>query len=121
VERLQDVYPPYFVVQNPVDVTGSATSIDYEVGIRTLLDDPLVDIIMPWFVFQDTPLDEGIVRVLSDASDRAQKPIVCGAIGGRYTKRISDAIEAEGVPVYHSVRDWVAAAKGLAHATPPKE
>lgn len=121
VEKLREVYPPYFVVQNPVDVTGSATSTDYEVGIETLLDDPLVDIIMPWFVFQDTPLDEGIVQVLSDACQRRQKPIVCGAIGGPYTNRMSDLIEAEGVPVYHSVGEWMAAAKALAYAKPKKE
>lgn len=121
VERLREVYPPYFVVQNPVDVTGSATSGDYKVGIEVLLDDPHVDIIMPWFVFQDTPLDEGIVQVLRDACQRRQKPIVCGAIGGPYTNRMSDAIEAEGVPVYHSVREWMAAAKALAYGKPQKE
>lgn len=121
VERLREVYPPYFVVQNPVDVTGSACSSDYEVGIEVLLGDPRVDIIMPWFVFQDTPLDEGIVQVLSDVSQRHRKPIVCGAIGGRYTNRVSKAIEAEGVPVYHSVPEWVAAAKALANREPKKE
>ncbi len=121
VERLREVYPPYFVVQNPVDVTGSATSVDYEVGIGTLLDDPHVDVVMPWFVFQDTPLDEGIVEVLSSVSRRRHKPIVCGAIGGRYTERMSKAIEAEGVPVYHSVREWIAAAKGLAYGKLQKE
>ena len=114
VERLREVYPPYFVVQNPVDVTGSATSTDYEVGMETLLDDPHVDIIMPWFVFQDTPLDERIVGVLSRLSQKRQKPILCGAIGGDYTERMSRALEAEGVPVYHSVRDWMAAVGGLA-------
>jgi 3-hydroxypropionyl-CoA synthetase (ADP-forming) len=121
VERLREVYPPYFLVQNPVDVTGSATSGDYEVGIEALLDDPHVDIIMPWFVFQDTPLDEGIVQVLGRVCQRRQKPILCGAIGGSYTERMCEAIEAEGVPVYHSVREWMAAAKALAHAKQQKE
>jgi 3-hydroxypropionyl-CoA synthetase (ADP-forming) len=121
VEKLREVYPPYFVVQNPVDVTGSATSVDYEVGIETLLDDPHVDIIMPWFVFQDTPLDEGIVQVLGRVSQRRHKPIVCGATGGSYTERMSEAIEVEDVPVYHSVRQWVAAAKALAYGISQKE
>jgi 3-hydroxypropionyl-CoA synthetase (ADP-forming) len=121
VQTLQGVYPPYFVVQNPVDVTGSATSKDYEVGIRVLVEDLDVDIVMPWFVFQDTPLDENIVQVLADACQRGEKPIICGAIGGSYTDQMSRAIEEVGVPVYHSVRDWMAAAKGLAHAKLQKE
>jgi len=121
VERLREVYPPYYMIHNPVDVTGSATSADYKVGIETLLDDPHVDIIMPWFVFQDTPLDEGIVEVLSTLSQRRKKPILCGAMGGDYTRRISEAIEAEGLPVYHSVREWIAATKGLAHRKTEKE
>ena len=54
VEKLKAVYPGYYVVQNPVDVTGSATSEDYRVGIEALLAEPNIDIAMPWFVFQDT-------------------------------------------------------------------
>lgn len=115
VAKLETVYPPYYLVQNPIDVTGSATSADYEIGIRTLLEDSNVDIVMPWFVFQDTPLDEGIVDVLGKLSEGYDKPILCGAMGGEYTQRISRAIEQENVPVYHSIREWVAAARGLAH------
>lgn len=115
VEKLQKVYPSFYLVQNPVDVTGSATSADYEIGIRVLLEDPNVDIVMPWFVFQDTPLDEGIVDALGRLSKAYRKPILCGAIGGEYTQRISQAIAERGVPVYNSVQEWVVAAHALAH------
>jgi 3-hydroxypropionyl-CoA synthetase (ADP-forming) len=111
---LQDIYPPYFIVQNPIDVTGSATSADYRIGIEALLNDPNVDIVMPWFVFQDTPLDEKIIQVLGELSDSYQKPILCGAMGGPYTMRMVTAIEGRGVPVFTSVREWVAAAKAVA-------
>ena len=114
VSTLKAAYPPFYLSQNPVDVTGSATSADYEVGIRALMEDPNVDIVMPWFVFQDTALDEGIVEVLAQASARQEKPILCGSMGGPFTERISQAIQKRGVPMYHTVREWVAAAKGLA-------
>ena len=109
---LKAQYPTYYVVQNPIDVTGSATSGDYEKGIEALLQDPGTDIVMPWFVFQNSPLDEGIVEVLARLNN-ASKPIVCGAMGGPYTQKMSQAIEAHGVPVFHSVRDWVSAAYAL--------
>jgi 3-hydroxypropionyl-CoA synthetase (ADP-forming) len=113
VERLKKVYPPYFVVQNPVDVTGSATSTDSRRGIETLLQDPNVDIVMPWFVFQDTPLGEDIVDVLGELSQRYDKPILCGAVGGPYTVKMAEEIEGVGVPVFLSVRQWITAAWGI--------
>jgi 3-hydroxypropionyl-CoA synthetase (ADP-forming) len=114
--RLTECYPPYYIVHNPIDVTGSATSADYEIGIETLLRDPGIDIVMPWFVFQDTPLEEDIVQKLGRLTRAYDKPILVGAMGGPYTARMSKAIEAEGVPVFGSVSDWIAAARGLAIA-----
>ena len=115
LRKLADVYPSFYVVQNPIDVTGSATSKDYEVGIEACMQDPQVDIVMPWFVFQDTPLGEDIVQKLGRLTRTYDKPMLVGAIGGGpFTVAMSQAIEAEGIPVFHSVRDWIAAARGLA-------
>ncbi|PWH15702.1 MAG: acyl-CoA synthetase [Ardenticatenia bacterium] len=111
--RLRQAYPPYYIVQNPIDVTGSGTAADYEVGIETLLQDENIDIVMPWFVFQDTPLEEDIVQRLGRLNRRYDKPILVGTLGGPYTMRMSKALEAEGVPVFQGVRDWVAAARGV--------
>jgi len=108
VERLKKVYPAFYIVQNPIDVTGSATSQDYILGIQALIEDPNIDIIMPWFVFQDTPLDEGIVESLADLS--STKPILCGGMGGPYTEIMSHTLDDAGVPCFSSVRPWLAAA-----------
>jgi 3-hydroxypropionyl-CoA synthetase (ADP-forming) len=101
------------MAQNPIDVTGSATSADYEIGIAALIADPGVDIVMPWFVFQNSPLDEKIVEAMARLNEHG-KPVVCAAMGGPYTAKMSAAVEAVGVPVFHSVRDWVAATGALA-------
>jgi 3-hydroxypropionyl-CoA synthetase (ADP-forming) len=114
IEHLTDVYPSFYIVQNPLDVTGSGTSSDYETGIQALLDDPGVDIVMPWFVFQDVPLGEDIPEVMGRLNRTATKPILAAATGGAFTRRLSGEIESQGVPVFHSVRDWVAAARGIA-------
>jgi 3-hydroxypropionyl-CoA synthetase (ADP-forming) len=116
--HLRSIYPPYYIVQNPIDVTGSATSEDYRKGIEALLNDRHVDIVMPWFVFQDTPLDEAIVEALASLKAAYDKPILCGAMGGPYTQKMSRAIEAVGVPVYGTVREWLAGAKGVARPLP---
>jgi 3-hydroxypropionyl-CoA synthetase (ADP-forming) len=88
------------------------------VGIQALQADPNVDVVMPWFVFQDTPVGEDIAEALGELSRKGEKPILVGATGGPFTAKMSRAIEAQGVPVFHSVREWVAAAMGLAHRPP---
>ena len=113
VRAMRDHFSFFYLVENPVDVTGSASAEDYEFVIRTLLGDPRVDIIMPFFVFQDTPLDESIVERVAALSRAAEKPIVGCAAGGPYTRRMSRALEEVGVPVLGDVTQWVAAASAL--------
>ncbi|MGB0028323.1 MAG: CoA-binding protein, partial [Nitrososphaeraceae archaeon] len=113
-QKLKDHYPATYVIGNPCDVTGSANSSDYSFAIQSFLDDPNVDIIMPWFVFQDDPLEESIVDVLGDFQKLMKKPILVGAMGGPFTHNISRKLEDRNVPVYHSVTTWVSAASTLA-------
>jgi len=114
VQLLREAYPSFYIVQNPLDVTGSATSEDYRVGIQALLDDPGVDIVMPWFVFQDVPLGEDVAARLASLDLSAGKPIVGAAMGGAFTHRMSAEIEGAGIPMFQTVGDWVAAARALA-------
>ncbi len=107
-------YPSTYVIGNPCDITGSANTDDYKFAIQSFMDDPNVDIIMLWFVFQDDPLEETIVDVLASFQKRKKKPILVGAMGGPFTRKISQRIEDANVPVYHSVIEWVTAAGALA-------
>jgi len=114
MKSFREHYPPTYVIGNPCDVTGSASADDYRFAIQCFLDDPNVDIIMPWFVFQDDPLEEKIVDILADFQKQKKKPILVGAMGGPFTEEISKKIEAFNIPVYHSVITWITAAGSLA-------
>jgi 3-hydroxypropionyl-CoA synthetase (ADP-forming) len=114
IKDLKEHYPPTYVIGNPCDITGSATADDYRFAIQAFMDDPNVDIIMPWFVFQDDPLEENIVEVLGNFQKQHLKPIIVGAMGGPFTQKISKRIEDTNVPVYHSVITWVTSAGALA-------
>ena len=117
LKRMKEHFPPTYVIGkgNPADVTGGASAEDYQFVIRTFMDDPNVDIVMPWFVFQDDPLDEVIIDYLAEFSNEKNKPVLVGGNGGPYTQKVSRLIEERGVPVYDDLRDWVAAASALAH------
>ena len=116
VSKMTEHFPPTYVIGNgnPVDVTGGASAEDYQFVIKAFMDDPGVDIVMPWFVFQDDPLDEVIIEYLGAFSKKGKKPLLVGANGGPYTRKISALVEERGVPVYSDLRDWVAAASALA-------
>jgi 3-hydroxypropionyl-CoA synthetase (ADP-forming) len=115
LKEMKEHFPPTYVIGkgNPADVTGGANADDYRYTIQKFMDDPNVDIVMPWFVFQDDPLEEIIIQHLSEFSKQKKKPLLVGGNGGPYTKKISKLIENEGVPVYDDLRDWVAAAAAL--------
>jgi 3-hydroxypropionyl-CoA synthetase (ADP-forming) len=112
-KSLKEHYPSTYVIGNPCDITGSANADDYRFAIQSFIDDPNIDIIMPWFVFQDDPLEESIVDVLASFQKQKKKPILVGAMGGPFTEKISERIEDVNVPVYHSVIEWVTAAGAL--------
>jgi 3-hydroxypropionyl-CoA synthetase (ADP-forming) len=114
MKAFKEHYPATYVIGNPCDVTGSASASDYEFAINAFMNDPNVDIIMPWFVFQDDPLEEKIVDVLASFQRQKKKPLLVGAMGGPFTQAISNRIEQSNVPVYQSVSTWITAAASLA-------
>ncbi|HUO43080.1 MAG TPA: CoA-binding protein, partial [Methylomirabilota bacterium] len=113
VSELTTKLPPYCLLsETTVDLTGSATSADYESALTILAKDPAVSIMMPFFVFQDTLLDEGIIDVLN-ATKRLRKPMICCAAGGTFTRNMSRRIESIGIPVYETAERAVDSAQAL--------
>ncbi len=110
--RLKKELPSYCIVSNPVDLTGSGTSRDYMNALTALAEDKSVDLLMPFFVFQDTPLGEEILDLLPSLK-KYGKPILCCASGGEFTRKCSDRLERSEIPVYPTPERVVAAAKAL--------
>ena len=115
LSKLRKNLPAYCSVsETTVDLTGSASSKDYDLAFRILAEDPNVHILMSFFVFQDTPLDEGIVEVICRLKER-RKPIVCCAAGGPYTKKMSEILESNLIPVYETAERAVAVISALVY------
>jgi len=116
LKKMKDRFPPAVPIHNgnPADVGGGATADDYRFVIQQFMDEPDIDIAMPWFVFQDDPLEETIVSHLADFQKKGKKPVLAGGNGGPYTEKMIRLIEKHGVPVYQDLRTWVAAASALA-------
>jgi 3-hydroxypropionyl-CoA synthetase (ADP-forming) len=116
IKKMKERFPPTVPIHNgnPADVGGGATADDYRYVIQQFYDEKNVDIAMPWFVFQDDPLEETIVAHLSDFSNKKTKPLLVGANGGPYTQKMTKLVEEKGIPVYDDLRTWIAAASALA-------
>jgi acyl-CoA synthetase (NDP forming) len=64
-------------------------------------------------------LDEGIIDVMRRVRKRAsdlQKPVICGASGGPYTRKQVKKVERMGIPVYNTPERAVSAALALIRA-----
>ncbi len=116
LKKMKDRFPPAVPIHNgnPADVGGGATADDYGFVIQQFMDEPDIDIAMPWFVFQDDPLEETIVDHLAGFKRRGKKPVLAGGNGGPYTEKMIKLIEGHRIPVYQDLRTWVAAAAALA-------
>jgi len=116
LKKMKDRFPPAVPIHsgNPADVGGGATADDYRFVIQQFMDEKNIDIAMPWFVFQDDPLEETIVDHLSDFQKKRTKPLLVGCNGGPYTEKMAKLVEKHKIPVYQDLRTWVAAASALA-------
>lgn len=111
-ERLRNSLPPYALIGNPVDLTGSATVRDYVTASKILLEDPKVDVLALFFVFQDTPLEDEVVYEILKLREYG-KPIVAMASGGPYTVKQARRLQGGGIPVFPTPERLIRAVKNF--------
>ncbi len=118
IKKLKERLPSYAIISNPLDLTGSATDDDYYNAIDIVLDDPNTDIILVFFVHQDSPVTPSIIDKLAELNKKARekgKPILVGASGGPYTLELNRRTEQIGIPTYPISERIVRAAWALYH------
>ena len=119
MKKILKHFPPNYILGksgNPIDIPGAshgATSDDYNFIMKEFFNEDNIDIIMAWFVFQDNPLEEKIVKYLADFSKKKKKPLLVGGTGGQYTQKMSRLIEKHKIPVFDDLRTWISAAHAL--------
>jgi acetyltransferase len=120
LDNLRSSLPPYAVIGKYVDLTGSATSEDYEKTFKIILEDPNIDTILNFVVFLNPPISPDVVDVILNMQNHG-KPIVCWATGGDYANKLITKLEEGGIPTYPTSERTVRAAQGLIKAGQQKE
>ena len=113
--RLKNELPPFCVVANPVDLTGSADAASYRKALEVLVGDPAIDIILPVFVFQDAPLGfsvEELERVVAAVCPK-DKTMLAVAGGGAFTREQVLRLQRVGLPVFPTATRAVNALEGF--------
>jgi len=110
LKGLKGQLPQYCVFDNPLDLTGSADAEMYRVGIEALMEDDTVDIIMPFFVFQDGPIAHTSDQLLDDMKKLGgKKTIVCVAAGSAFTQDMKRMLHNIGIPVVSTANNAISA------------
>jgi len=107
--KLRGSLPAAASLRNPVDVIGDARADRYRAAVRTILDDPGVDMGLVILTPQSmTDIDE-IARVVPEAARGLDKPVACSFMGARDVAEGVEILRAAGVPNYPFPEDAVRA------------
>ena len=109
--RLQHLFPHFFVVNNPVDLTAQVKDEDYVTVIRELADD------YDGFVIIALPNVFGITEklgvLLTAAKKDLNKPVTANIAQSGITGKITSIFERARIPVYTSPERAVRGLKAL--------
>lgn len=111
--RLQHLFPNFFVVNNPVDLTAQVSDEDYVAVLNELVDDydGFVIIALP-NVFGIT---ENLGNALAEAKKKLRMPLTANIAQSGITRKIVSALERAKIPVYPSPERAVRGLNALLH------
>ncbi|MGQ3684892.1 MAG: acetate--CoA ligase family protein [Candidatus Loosdrechtia sp.] len=102
-ESLKSKFSKFYVVSNPVDLTGSAHDEDYRITLQTCMvesDEFDAAIIIP--LMAPEGMTEGIVDLITGTMKLSGKPAVVCTVGGVFTMKVKQLFEERMIPVYPS-------------------
>ncbi len=98
--KLKGGLPASASLRNPVDVIGDARADRYEIAVRTVLEDPSVDMGIVILTPQSMTEIEGTARIIPAAVKGLNKPVVCSFMGAKDVTAGVEILRSEGVPNY---------------------
>ena len=81
IEKINEVCPPTWSKQNPVDIIGDADHIRFRKTMQILVDAPEVDALIPLFNPGSRAEPEKVAEAIFEVSKTTRKPIVAAFVG----------------------------------------
>ncbi len=102
-DSLSKYFPEYFILNNPIDLTGSSGDEDFGVALKTaFVDNDYFDAAIVIPLMPPQTMTEGVVDIISQMVEKSGKPVVVCTISGAYTKKVKGLFELKGIPVFSS-------------------
>ena len=108
-DKLRPSLPAAASLRNPVDVIGDARSDRYKAAVRTVLEDPGVDMGIVILTPQSMTDVEETAQVVPEAVKGINKPVVCSFMGARDVAAGAAILRKAGIPNYQFPEDGVRA------------
>jgi len=113
-EALKTIFPPYFTVSNPLDLTGSATDEWFKEALLRTMEGDFYDIAIVAALWGPPKLTDRLAELLSSVAKSLKKPVIICSTGGEYAKAKKPLFENAGLPVFLTPESAVRAACALA-------
>ncbi|MDP3917479.1 MAG: CoA-binding protein [Nanoarchaeota archaeon] len=110
---LKKKLPKECIIHNPIDLTGGATTEQYDIAIKQCLNDKNIDILLVIVLMQTPLLDINVIDKIAGYNKKSKKPIVAVMTGGSFTESQKQRLESLGVPCYAYPSDAVKSIKAF--------
>ncbi len=113
INKLKDRFPERVVISNPMDLVGDADKERYEVGLKALLEDKDVGLVIVILLLQVPTLSLDSVDSILKIQKISDKPIIVLGAGGEIISPYLKKLEESGLVVYTSPERAARAAYAL--------
>lgn len=110
-DKLKNIFPYFFGIGNPTDLTAQVRDADYETVLDSL--EAHYDGFLVIALAGVTGITAALAGLLSGFRARTKKPLVLHTAQGRAARLLKAAVEKEGIPVFPSPEGAVRALKAL--------
>jgi len=112
VAKINEVCPPTWSKQNPVDIIGDADHVRFRKVLQILVDAPEVDGVCPLFNPGSRAVPDKVADAIYQVGTTTKKPIVCAFVGMDHLEAFK-WLNYKGIPTLPSAERAVIAMKAL--------
>ncbi len=110
-EKLKQIFPHFYGINNPIDLTAQVNDADYTTALNELKDD------YDGFLIIALPnvlgITEGLAPMLKKAKEEIRKPLIAHIAESGISMRLTSLFEKAKIPVYPSPERAVRGLKAL--------
>lgn len=112
-KKFVNVFPKDYIVSNPLDLTGAATTEQYKISIDACLRNPKIDIVLVVLLLHTPLITPDIVPYMIKTKKASKKPLAIISTGGNFIEIHKRHLEEGGVPCFTFPLSAVTAIKAL--------